>query len=170
MTKLSKLAAVLAAVPVLAISGAALADSPGQLGSGAEVYNVKNLTQGGGYANTISAKACDQVEYKVLLHNTSFGGFSNVHVAINLPSSSSTSNVSTVTATTNLGGTTGTNGTATVNLSSAQTVSYQNGTATLYDVNGTVIKTLPDAITQSSGWLPGSYADPYTHTYPYTYS
>jgi hypothetical protein len=46
-----------------------------------------------------------------------------------------------------------------VNLSSAQTVTYENGSTTLYNENGTVIKTLPDTITTSGvdiGALNGS--------------
>jgi hypothetical protein len=159
MIRFSKLVAALAVLPILAVASPALADSPGQLGGGSEVYKVKDLTQGGSYANTISANACDEVQYSILLHNTSFGGFTNVHVGVNLPSNSSNSNVSTVTATTNLGGISGTSGTATVNINSSQTVSYENGTTVLYNSNGSVIKTLPDTITSSGvdiGALNGS--------------
>lgn len=159
MTKLSKLAAVMAAVPVLAISGAAFADSPGQLEGGSFVYQVKNVTQSGTYGNTINATACDEVQYRVWLHNTEFGNLSNVTVKVGLPSGSTTANTSNMTATTDLGGTTGTSGSATVNISSAQSVSYENGTSVLYAQNGTAIKTLPDTITGNGvniGTLNGS--------------
>ena len=159
MNRFSKFAVVLAALPVFAIAAPAIADSPGQLEGGSIVYNVKNVTKGGSYAPAANASACEQVEYSIRLHNISFGGFTNVHVKVNLPSGSSTSNVSTMTATTNLGGTTGTTGTATVNIDSAQTVNYENGTTLLYDSKGNVIKTLPDTITTSGvdiGGLNGS--------------
>ena len=80
MKSLSKLVA-LTAVGIITVALATFslspvfADSPGQLGGGSEVYKVKNLTQSGSYANTITANACDEVQYSILLHNTSFGGF-----------------------------------------------------------------------------------------------
>lgn len=159
MTRLSKLAVVMAAMPVLAVSGAALADSPGQLEGGSFVYQAKNVTQSGSYGNSINAAACEEVQYRVWLHNTEFGNLSNVTVKVALPAGSAASNTSTMTATTDLGGTSGTSGSATVNISSAQTISYENGTSTLYAENGTAIKTLPNTITGSGvniGTLNGS--------------
>ena len=159
MNRFSKLAAVLAILPVFAIAAPAIADSPGQLEGGSIVYELKDVTQGGSYSPAISASACDEVQYSIRLHNISYGGFSDVSVKVNLPSNSSTSNASTMTATTNLGGTTGTTGTATANLSSAQTISYENGSTTLYNGSGQVIKSLPDTITSSGvdiGGLNGS--------------
>jgi LPXTG-motif cell wall-anchored protein len=150
MKSLSKIAAGIfaAAIVSLAVSPV-FADSPPQLGGGADVYVVKNVTSGGNYDSVINAKACDELKYSVRLHNTSFGGFQDVKVSVNLPSGSATSNTSTATATTNLGGTTGASDTATVNLSSAQSIGYENGTTVLYDVNGKVIRTMPDTITSS---------------------
>lgn len=159
MTRFSKLAIVLAAVPVFGIAAHAMADSPPQLGGGSDVYVVKNLTQGGDYTSIVNANACEELKYSIRLHNTAYSAFQDVKVSVNLPSNSSTSNTSTMTATTNLGGNSGTSDTATVDLSSAQTISYENGTATLYDANGNVIRTLPDTITSSGvdiGSLNGS--------------
>lgn len=164
MKSLSKSAAFVASgVTALAIAALSMspvfADSPPQLGGGADVYVVKNLTKGGNYANIINANACEELKYSVRLHNTSFGGFQDIKVSVNLPSNSSTSNTSTMTATTDLGGTSGTTGTAKVDLSSAQSISYETGTTTLLDVNGNVIRTLPDTITSSGvdiGALNGS--------------
>jgi hypothetical protein len=159
MNRFSKLAAALAVVPVLAITGSALADSPGQLEGGTGVYLVKNLTQKGSYANTINANTCDEVQYSTRLHNVAFGGLTDVKVSVNLPSNVSTSNASTMTGTTNLGGISGTSGSSTVKMSSAQSITYENGSTVLYDANGNVIKTLPDTITKGGvdiGALNGS--------------
>jgi hypothetical protein len=149
MNRFSKLAAALAVLPVLAVAGHALADSPPQLGGGADVYVVKNLTKGGSFASIVNANACEELKYSIRLHNTAFSAFQDVKVSVDLPGNSSTTNTSTATATTNLGGNSGTSDTATVDLSSAQTIGYENGTAILFDANGNVIRTLPDTITSS---------------------
>jgi hypothetical protein len=154
MIRFSKLAAALAVAPVLAVSGLASAGSPGQL-AGGDNYLVKNITQKGSYANTISATCNDEVQYSMQLSNTQFGGLNNVTLKATLPSAGG---VSTATATTDLGGTSGTSDTVTVNLGSNQTQSLENGTTVLYDGNGNVIKTLPDTITTgvNIGTLNGS--------------
>lgn len=156
MNRFSKLAAVLAVLPILAVASPVFADSPGQLEGGSIVYLVKNKTQNGSYSTSASAACGDEVRYSIRLHNTSFGGFSNVDVKVSLPSAGGTS---TMTATTNLGGISGTSGSASVNTPSGSTQSYINGTTTLYDENGNVIKALPDTITNSGvsiGALAGS--------------
>jgi hypothetical protein len=154
MNRFSKLAAALAVATVLAVSGIAHASSPGQLGGG-DNYMVKNITQKGAYANTISASCNDEIQYSMELTNTQFGGLNNVTLKANLPSNGG---VSTATATTDLGGTSGTSDTVTVNLGSGQTQSLENGTTTLYDDKGNAIKTLPDTITSgvNIGTLNGS--------------
>ncbi len=160
LSKFASIAGGLTALAMVAFTAApALADSPGQLQGGTGVYVVKNVTKGSAYAPSTNAGTCDTLRYSIRLHNTSFGGFTNVHVKVNLPSNSSTQNVSTVTATTNLGGTTGTTGTATVNMGSAQTIAFVAGSATLYNASGSVIKTLPDSLVTSGvdiGGLNGS--------------
>jgi hypothetical protein len=155
MNRFSKIAAALSVVPVLAITGTAAAASPGQLGGG-DNYQVKNLTQKGSYANTISATCSDEVQYSMELGNTQFGALNNVTLKASLPSNGG---LSTAVATTDLGGASGTSDTATVNLGSGQTQSYVNGSAVLYDDKGSVIKTLPDTVNTSGvniGTLKGS--------------
>jgi hypothetical protein len=154
MSKVSKIVAGLAIVPVLAISGTAIAGSPGQL-AGGDNYQVKNLTQKGSYANTISATCNDEVEYSMQLSNTQFGSLKNVTLKATLPSNGG---VSTATATTDLGGNSGTSDTVTVNLGSNQTQTIENGTTVLYGDNGNALKTLPDTITSgvNIGTLEGS--------------
>src|SRR6478609_4056317 len=84
MIRFSKLAAVLAVLPVMAFASPVLADSPGQLEGGTGVYVVKNVTQNGSYANTISTACGDTVRYSIRLHNINFGGLTNVKVSANL--------------------------------------------------------------------------------------
>jgi hypothetical protein len=159
MSRFSKLAAALAVVPVLAISGTALAGSLGQLagGPGNTLYQVKNLTQKGAFASSISGTACnDELRYSMELSNTEFGSLTNVTLKATLPSSGGTS---TATATTDLGGTSGTTSSVNVTLGSNQTQGYENGTTTLSDDKGNVIMTLPDTMTTSGvnvGTIKGS--------------
>jgi hypothetical protein len=155
MIRFSKLAAALAVVPVLAVSGSALAGSPGQLAQGNNLYMVKNLTQGGSYAKTISASCNDEIQYSMELANTGFADLHNVTLKATLPSSGG---VSTATATTDLGGNSGADDSVTVNLGANQTQSLANGTTVLNDSNAHAIKTLTDTITSgiNLGTLNGS--------------
>jgi hypothetical protein len=155
MIRFSKIAAALAVAPVLAVSGSAFAGSPGQL-AGGDNYLVKNLTQKGSYANTISATCNEEIQYSMQLSNTQFGALDNVTLKATMPSNGGTS---TATATTDLGGTSGTSDTVTVNLGSGQTQAVENGTTVLFDDKGNAIKTLPDTIATSGvniGTLNGS--------------
>jgi hypothetical protein len=154
MSKVSKIVAGLAIVPVLAISGSAFAGSPGQL-AGGDNYQVKNITQKGSYANTISATCNDEIQYSMQLSNTQFGSLNNVTLKATLPSNGG---VSTATATTDLGGTSGTSDTVTVTLGANQTQTIESGTTVLYDDAGHALKTLPDTITSgvNIGTLDGS--------------
>ena len=136
MIRFSKLAAALAVVPVLAISGSALADSPGQLTGGSNAFMVKNLTQNGAYANSISAACNEEVQYSVRLHNAAYGGLTNIVVKANIMSGQ-------MTAVPAEGASYGTTGTATVSLPSSGSIAYESGSTVLHDVNGNVIKTMP---------------------------
>ncbi|MGC1177322.1 MAG: hypothetical protein WA843_04590 [Candidatus Saccharimonadales bacterium] len=155
MSKISKIAAALTVVSVVATSGSAIAGSPGQL-AGGDNYLVKNLTQKGAYANAVTATCNDEVQYSMQLSNTQFGALNNVTLKATLPSGGG---LSTATATTDLGGTSGTADSATVNLGAGQTQSLESGTTVLYDDKGSAIKTLPDAIASNGvniGTLSGS--------------
>lgn len=154
MKSLTKLAATLAFVPVVAVSGSAFAGSPGQL-AGGDNYLVKNLTQNGSYSNNITATCNDEVKYSMQLSNTQFGALNNVTLKVTPPNAGGQS---TATATTDLGGTSGTSDTLTVNTGSGETQTLENGTTILYDGNGNAIKTLPDTITSgvNIGTLAGS--------------
>ncbi len=145
-------------VPVATVASPVLADSPGQVGAG-DIYSVKNLTQNTKYAKTASANACEELEYSVLLHNPGYGTINNVVVKATLPASASTTNTSNVTITYTDGIGSPVNDSATVNLTSAQSISYSSGSSVLFGTGGTVIKTLPDGVTNGGvniGSLPGS--------------
>jgi len=141
MIRFSKLAAALAVLPILAVASPALADSPGQL-EGGNVYVVKNLTQGGDYATTISTACNEEVQYSVRLHNIAFGGLTNIKVSANLISG-------TMTAVPDQGAQWGTTASVKVNLPTNGSLNVEAGTTNLYNSNGSVIKTLPDGITTS---------------------
>jgi hypothetical protein len=142
MSKLLKVsAAALLVVPVLAIASTVKADSPGQLGGGADVYKVKNVTKNGSYANSANAACNEKVRYSVRLHNAAFGGLTNVVVKANLADGS-------MTAVPAEGASAGTSGNVTVTVASGS-LAYENGSAKLYDANGTLIKNLSDTVTTS---------------------
>ena len=147
MSKISKVAAGMAVVPMLAFAAPAFADSPGQLQGGSNVYLVKNVTLNGAYGSTATASACQELKYSIELHNTEFGKLSSIVVSATLPGAAATSIVSNVTATPAAGGTTGTSGMTTVTTSAAQTIAVEAGTTALYDGNAQLIRTLPDGIT-----------------------
>src|SRR5438309_10821150 len=89
MSKFSKIAAGLAAVPMLAFAAPAIADSPGQLEGGSIIYQVKNATQNGSYGAVATATTCnEELKYSVRLHNTEFGKISSIVVKATLPATS----------------------------------------------------------------------------------
>lgn len=144
MKNLSKVVALagVASIATAVTLSPVLADSPGQLMGGPNVYKVKNVTQNGSYATTANANACDELEYSINLHNTEFGKLTNIVTSVTLPSNGS----SVMTATPDSGGTTGTTGNVSVNLGSAQGITIENGTTELFNGSGTLVKTLPDGI------------------------
>lgn len=156
MSKISKIAAGAAVVPMLAFAAPAFAaNSLGQLGGG-DNYQAKNLTTGSAYGDNTTATCNDVVKYSMQLSNTQFGTLDSVNLKATLPSQGG---VSTATATTNLGGTSGASDTTTVTLSSGATQTLVNGSTELDDSNGNAIKTLPDTVTTSGvdiGALVGS--------------
>ncbi|HVV25733.1 MAG TPA: hypothetical protein VHC21_01745 [Candidatus Saccharimonadales bacterium] len=142
---LSGAAAVI--IPVAGMAAPVFADSPAQIGGG-DIYRVANLTQKTDFADTTNANACDELEYKVRLHNSSYGKATNIVAAATLSGTASTTNTSkmTINYTTN-GPTDNVSDTATVNLTSAQSISYESGTTQLLDANNNVVKSLPDGVT-----------------------
>jgi hypothetical protein len=151
MKSLSKASILVASLVILGFaafaSSPAMADGLGQVGGG-PIYRIENLTQKTTFANPASAKACDELEYSVRLHNPGYGSISDLNVTMTLPTATATSNTSTMTATYQGGAVSTTTATATVDLTSAQSISYVSGSTQLLDGNGNVVKTLPDGVTQ----------------------
>jgi uncharacterized repeat protein (TIGR01451 family) len=151
-------AATAAIIPAAGIVAPVAADSPARIGNG-DIYRVKNLTQNTDFADTTTAKACEELEYKVRLHNSSFTEATDIVASASLPSGASTKNVSKMTITYSGGVSSSLSDTATVNLSSAQNISYQSGSTQLLDADNNVVKSLPDGVTGggvSVGNLKGS--------------
>ena len=144
-------------VAAVAMAPLASADGQGGIGGGANLYEIANLTTNSGYANPQSAKACDQLEYSVELNNYGYTPVSNINVSATLPSTSSTTNTSDLTITYNDGVASKTTGSATLDLSSAQTVSYVSNSTEL--IAGSNVTKLSDGIIGSGvnvGSLNGS--------------
>ncbi len=143
-------------VPVAAVVSPALADSPGQVTAG---YSIKNLSQNTKYTNPATAGQCEELEYSLRLHNPSYSAANSIVVKATLPAGASTSNTSNATITYSDGVGSPASASATVNLNPALGVSYEAGSAKLFDGSGNVIKTLPDGVTNSGvniGSLSGS--------------
>lgn len=150
MSKLTKVAAGMAVVPMLAFAAPAFADSPGQLEGGSIVYQIKNATQSGSYGAAASATCNDELKYSVRLHNTEFGKISSIVVSTTQPSAGGTSNM-TATGTNSAGTAVNTSGSVSVTLGANQTLAYEAGTTALYDGNAQLIKSLPDGIATTAG-------------------
>jgi hypothetical protein len=140
---LSAAAAVI--IPVAGLSGSAAADSPGQIGGG-DIYRVKNITKNTDFADLTTANACDELQYKIRLHNSRFGEVTNIVANATLPAGPNSVSKMTVNYTSE-GPETSVSDTATVNLSTAQNINYVNGSTQLLDGNNNVIKALSDGVT-----------------------
>ncbi len=148
-------AATAAIIPAFSIAAPVAADSPGAIGGG-DIYRVKNITQNTAFADSTNANACDELQYKVLLHNTGFGAANDITI------SATTSSVSTATVNYDGDGPQSVSDTATVNLSSAQNIAYESGSTQLLDSKSNVVKSLPDGVTGAgvnAGDLDGSTAE-----------
>lgn len=140
MKKLAILAAALAVVPTLAMATPVFADSPGQLADGPDLYQVKNVTKGSAYGPTANATCGDVVKYSIKLANSEFGLLTNVMVKAPLNGTMTASATNAANQTTSVSGS--------VSVSVAQgTLAYVPGSTVNLDVNGNLIKTLPDGIT-----------------------
>jgi uncharacterized repeat protein (TIGR01451 family) len=146
MTRLSKLAAAVAALPVIAFAPVAHATGTGQIEQG-DIYRVKDVTANGAFADNINSACGNTVLFRVRVHNGGPETLTNVKVAATLNSASSTSHGSQVSlsADNNLHGMVVT-ANAGVNTSTATTADYVNGSTQLLDVGGSVLKNLPDGI------------------------
>ncbi|MDB5171132.1 MAG: hypothetical protein JWO35_826 [Candidatus Saccharibacteria bacterium] len=143
----STLVALFAAAAMSAPVPVAHAMGEGQI-AGGNIYRIRNVTNNADFADPAVADKCQTVQYKVRLHNSGPGVVGAVNVKVALPDTVGTTNVSTATIT-------GTNvqpvsisDNATLNLSTAQKVTYKAGSTELLDTNGNKLgSNLPDTIT-----------------------
>lgn len=148
MNKLiTKFAFGITALSILSFASPALAANQGQV-EGGDIYRIKNLTKNVDYTDPASADKCDLLQYKVRIHDPGPGSLMDVWVYATLPEDVATSNTSAIVITPTNADPATTWDAATVNLSSAQSLSYVKGTTQLLDSNNSLIKTLPDGITQ----------------------
>jgi hypothetical protein len=128
-------------------TGNAFAVGTGQI-NGGDIYRIKDLTQNTAFANPATANACDTLQYRARLFNPGSGDLSNVMAEVSLSNEVGTSNTSTIQFTSTNADPVMTSAQATVNLTSAQSISYVKGTAQLLDSDTNFVKSLPDSITQ----------------------
>jgi hypothetical protein len=136
------IAAALAVVPALAMAVPAFATSPGQLASGPDLYQVKNVTKGNAYGSTASATCGDVVKYSIKLANSEYGLLKNVTVKAPL------TGTMTASATNAANQNTSVSGSVTVNVDKGNLV-YVSGSTVNLNVSGGHIKNLADGITTS---------------------
>jgi PKD repeat protein len=132
---------------------------PGQIEGGNSNYQISNVTQVSGFANTQSAGVCDILQYRLHLYNPGPGSINDVKVEANINTITPyTTYNSVATAYTPDGLTPQTSFEATLNLSSAQTQSYIADSTELLNSAGNVISrsangTLADTITDGAGGI-----------------
>jgi hypothetical protein len=148
MFKFAKLALALSAVSAIAFAPAALAAGEGQI-EGGNIYRIKNVTKNVDFTDPANADSCDVLMYKVRIHDPGPVFLTDVRIKATLDNNVANSHVSTLTASAINASPATTTDTATLNLSSSQSIAYVNGSTQLLDANGNAIKTLPDGITQA---------------------
>jgi uncharacterized repeat protein (TIGR01451 family) len=160
MSKISKVVATMAALPVLAVAPLAHATGNGQIEQG-DIYRAKNATTNSSFAINTNAACNDTVMFRVRIHNGGPETLTNVKVSATLNTASSTSHGSEVNlkADNNLHNAVVT-ANAGVNTASATTASYASGSTQLLNYsttgNESVIKNLPDGILTTDGINIGS--------------
>lgn len=140
MKKLAFIAGAIAFVSSALVSVTALATSGGYLAGGPDIYQVRNVTTNTAYSSSASVACNETVKYSVKLSNTEYGLISNINVKAPLTGTMTASGTNAASETVS------TSGTVTVT-PAAGSFSYIAGSTQLYDVNGNLIKALPDGIT-----------------------
>lgn len=151
MKKLAMFVAAIAAAPVL-FAASVFADSPGSLATGPDLYQVKNVTKSSSYSSSVTATCDETVKFSLKLANSEYGQLDNVTVKAGLSGNVSASGTNAADKTVSV------SGDVSVNITKGNLV-YIPGSTVNLDVNGNVIKSLPDGITTSGvnkGRLKGS--------------
>jgi uncharacterized repeat protein (TIGR01451 family) len=142
---MKKLSFLLASIATFLVFSGATVFALGQI-EGGNIYRIINDTQGSDWIDPNSASPGDTLTYRVRIHNPGPDCIQNVFVKATLPQGRETTNVSTITVRADNVTRNYISDTATLNISSPQTLSYQNGSTQLLDANHNVIQNLPDGI------------------------
>lgn len=118
---------------------------------GGDIYRVRNLTKGGAFADPATADKCDELQYRIRIHNPGPDApLQNVTVKVVIPGAASTSNVSTATVSSSNASPSSVSDTATVNLAAAYKVTYVAGSAQILNADGGLISSTGD-VTSGTG-------------------
>ena len=149
MSKTLSMITAFAATFAIALSGTASATVQSAIESG-NIYRVKNVTKNTSFTDPVNADKCDELEYWVRVHNVGpTESLANVTVKAAFQSAVETNNTSTVSVRADNAHPSVAGDTATVNLSTAQGLTYVSGSTKLYDAFGNYMKDLPDGVTQA---------------------
>lgn len=129
--------------------GYARAQGTGQIESGNTIFQVRNLTKNGTYSDKITAKECDELVYSIRLHNTGFTTVNNVKIKVNINSNSNNSNTSKLSLSYSDGMASSASATNTIKFDSNQSIKYLSSSARYYDVNGNIISSPADGVTEN---------------------
>ncbi len=140
MKKRAFIAGAFAFVASLFVGASAFATSAGYLAGGPDIYQVRNVTTNTAYSSSASVACNETVKYSMKLSNTEYGLISNITVKAPL------TGTATASGTNSANETVSTSGTVAVT-AAAGSFAYVAGSTQLYDVNGNLIKSLPDGIT-----------------------
>lgn len=121
---------------------------------GGDIYWIKNVTQNSAFVDPANAKPCDTLTYKVRIHNGGPDAINNVNVKATLPAAAATTNSSVISITSADVASSPRTDTATLKLSSAQSVKYVTGSTKLLDANQGLVTALPDGITGAGITVP----------------
>lgn len=147
MSRLAKLMAAAVMVPAVVFASPVHATVKSYI-EGGDIFKVKNVTDNGSYVDPGNADACETVSYRVRLHNPGPDYvLNNITVQASVPQATMTKNVATIIVRSPEANPENTSDTATLNISTAQKLSYVNGSTQLLNSKGEVIKALPDGIT-----------------------
>ncbi len=127
-------------VPILSLA------APSPVLDAANLYKVKNQTNGGEWSNSVTASPDQKVAFYVHIHNGTIDTVtSNVRAQVTLPLDDFTSYTST--ATVSSSNTASVSATTQLNLTRSAKLVYVPGSTVLYNHNAQVETSLPDGIT-----------------------
>jgi hypothetical protein len=118
---------------------------------GGDIFRVRNLTAGGDFSDPATADKCQELQYRVRIHN---GGsdepLKGVNVKAVIPAAAGVQNTSSITVSASNSNPVSTSDTATVNLAQSLKITYVPGSSQLLDSNGAVISSIGD-VTAGAG-------------------